>query len=74
MVKLLLTFKDRAPQEKQPFTLELPSGATLFDALAALDIKPEESKVALINGRVTKAEQKLSPDDLLTVFPPLEGG
>ncbi|KIX15526.1 MoaD/ThiS family protein [Dethiosulfatarculus sandiegensis] len=73
-VKLLLTFKDRAPQKEQPFGLELPPGATVGAAFAALGIKPEEKKVALLNGRVVEPERELSQDDLLTVFPPLEGG
>ncbi len=73
-VRLLLTFKGKAPDGENPFALELSDGTTVAQALEALSICSSAAKVILVNGRLSTGEQKLNPGDQLTVFPPLEGG
>lgn len=73
-VRLLLTFKGKAPNGENPFALELSDGTTVAQALAGLSISSAAAKVILVNGRLSTGEQKLNPGDRLTVFPPLEGG
>jgi len=73
-LRLLLSFKDKAPDGKNPVELELSAGATVAGVLEFLSISASTDKVVLLNGRVTAGEQKLKDGDQLTVFPPLEGG
>ncbi len=58
--------------------IELAQGATPVDALAALDLPPEETYVTLVNGEMVPPEARagvrLADNDVLTVFPPLKGG
>ena len=73
-VRLLLTFKGKAPNGENPFELALSAGSTVAQALASLSISPSAAKVVLVNGRMSTGEDKLKEGDHLTVFPPLEGG
>ena len=73
-VKLLLTFKGKAPNGRNPFYLEIAPGMTVAQTLASLSIPPAAPKVVLLNGRLSADEQILKNGDRLTVFPPLEGG
>ena len=73
-VRLLLTFKDKAPDGERPFALTLAGGCTVDRALESLSISDDAAKVVLVNGRLATGTQRLSDGDELTVFPPLEGG
>ncbi|MGD2185306.1 MAG: MoaD/ThiS family protein [Desulfobacterales bacterium] len=73
-VRLLLSFKEKAPDGEKLFELELSPGATVTDALESLRIPSSSAKVIVVNGRTSKSGQELKNGDQLTVFPPLEGG
>jgi sulfur carrier protein ThiS len=73
-INLYLTFKERAPGGENSFSMEMPDGSTLDEALESLGISSREPKVALINGRSAASGAELKDGDQLTVFPPMEGG
>ncbi len=79
-VKLIAIVGRRASPEGAggEAVIELAQGATPEDALAALDLPPEETYVTLVNGEIVppdaRALQRLKENDVLTVFPPLKGG
>ena len=54
--------------------LELPAGATLGDALSALDIPQERPKLMMLNSRMEKPDKVLTAGDEITAMPPLRGG
>ena len=58
--------------------LELAPGATMADALTALDLPAAESYVTLVNGEIVRvaerARRRLAQGDALIVFPPIKGG
>ncbi len=64
---------------KEAFPLELPSGATAGDALAALLSRPGGERLPpkpllAINQRYAKAEAALADGDELALIPPVAGG
>ncbi len=73
-IRLLLTFKEKAPDGEKPFGLALSPGTTVAQALERLSISTSTAKVILVNGRAATNDQELKNGDQLTVFPPLEGG
>ena len=54
--------------------LDLPEGSTVNDVAEALGVPHELPRVALVNGQDASPERPLSPDDVVTFFPPLAGG
>jgi len=58
--------------------LDVPDGATLADVLSKLDVAKEKLTMALVNEAVVRPamhhEHCLNDGDLVTVFPPIEGG
>ena len=79
-VKLIAIIDRRRPSDDgvADSTIELASGATTADALAALDLPAAESYVTLVNGEIVRAAEragrKLAEGDALIVFPPIKGG
>lgn len=59
-------------------SLEVPDDATLADVLGKLDVAKEKLTMALVNEAVVRPalhrEHCLHDGDLVTVFPPIEGG
>ncbi len=59
-------------------SLEVPDNATVADVLGQLDVAKEKLTMALVNEAVVRpalhGEHRLEDGDLLTVFPPIEGG
>ncbi len=58
----------------QPFPLEVPEGSTLADVAAQLNIRPQEIKVAYVNGKARAPQYRLHDGDEVGFFPPLGGG
>ena len=58
--------------------IDLPDGATVFDALTKLDVAAAEMYMTLVNDAVVRPsvqdETVLEDGDELTVFPPIKGG
>jgi sulfur carrier protein ThiS len=59
-------------------SLEVSDGATVADVLGQLDVAKEKLTMALVNEAVVRPaihhEHCLNDGDLVTVFPPIEGG
>ena len=71
-LKLMGVLKDKTPTDGR---IQLPDGATIRDALVALDIPLESVQVFTVNGSVERdRERTLSPNDELSVLPPVGGG
>ncbi|MFO7707324.1 MAG: MoaD/ThiS family protein [Desulfobacterales bacterium] len=73
-VNTFANLRDYAPDGRGPVDLALPSGATVADLLAALRIPPAVQAVMLVNGRRADAATPLNNGDIVTLFPPMEGG
>ncbi len=73
-VILQLTFEHMAPEGRNPFTLDLPQGTTVAQALEALSISESAPKVVIVNGRAALPGQELLDGDRLILFPPVAGG
>lgn len=77
-VRLFATLRQLAGWSKQP--IELPEGATLDDALAAIDaLYPaltigKRTFYAAVNQEYAKGDQVLNDGDEVAIFPPVSGG
>ena len=72
-VRLFFNYQEYGPDGQGDFDLELEPGATVEQVLDDLGL-PHETKVVLINGRQAEPGQPMQANDLLVVFPPIEGG
>jgi molybdopterin converting factor small subunit len=54
--------------------LDVPEGSTASDIAVRLGIPPGLDRVLLINGREATLERRLTPGDVLALYPPLAGG
>ena len=71
-LKLMGILKDKVPASGK---MELAEGATIDDALRALDISTETVQVITINGSIERDRQRqLAEGDELLVIPPVGGG
>ena len=76
-VKLFATLRRFAPVSGlpgTPFEVDMPPGATIGQLAQLLQLPPEETKVAFVNGRAQELDFVLSPGDELGIFPPVGGG
>ena len=72
-VRLYGALKKYAPGEQTDFMLVLEPGTTLGDVLCKLSI-PEDSHVALVNGRRIANDVQFENGVTLVLFPPVSGG
>jgi len=71
-LKLMGMLKDKVPAGN---TLELSDGASIRDALVALDIPVDSVQVFQVNGGLERDKSRVLVDnDELTVLPPVGGG
>jgi sulfur carrier protein ThiS len=71
-VKLMGLLRDKAPPQGK---IQIPEGATIADALAALDIPADSVQVFTVNGKLERNQQRpLAGGDELTILPPVGGG
>jgi len=73
-VELFLHLRRYGSAAQGPREVELPTGATVADLLARLEIPPTVQKVVLVEGRLRPADAALRDGETVAVFPPLEGG
>ena len=77
-VRLFATLRQLAGWSQQP--LELPEGATLEEALAAIDAHypaltlSRRTFYAAVNQEYAKGDLVLHEDDEVAIFPPVSGG
>ena len=72
-VRLFFHYQEHAPGGRGEFNLDLEPGTKLEQVVGGLGL-PEEAKVVLVNGRQAEPGQIMQANDLLVVFPPIEGG
>lgn len=72
-VKLYSALKSYAPDDQSEFELTLKPGTTIADIHILLQI-PEGDHVALINGRRSDLNAKLTNGDTVVFLPPISGG
>lgn len=76
-VKLYATLRKFAPAGTdigESFTVNLEKGI-VSELIERLGIPEKQARIILINGtRVSDIEEKLKPDDLIVIFPPIGGG
>ena len=70
-VRLFATLRNGRGKE---VVLELGPGDTPEKILELLNIPKEEVAILLINGRDGALDKPLSPEDVLSIFPPVGGG
>ena len=71
-LKLMGVLKQKTPDDG---AVELPDGATIEDALRALDIPVDSVQVFTVNGQLERDRARLlEQDDELSVLPPVGGG
>jgi molybdopterin converting factor small subunit len=73
-VQTFAHLREYAPANGGKLELALADGATVADVLAALGIPAAVEAVMLVNGRRADTGTRLSSDDEVTLFPPMEGG
>jgi len=76
-VRLFASLRKRLPRgsPRGSCELDVAGGATIADVLATLDIPAASAKMILVNGHHGEdLSYRLSPGDVLSVFPPLAGG
>jgi molybdopterin converting factor small subunit len=73
-VQTFANLRDYAPTNSGKLELALADGATVADVLTALRIPAAVEAVMLVNGRRADTGTRLSSDDEVTLFPPMEGG
>ncbi len=71
---MLESYTPRDYQPGQPFPLDVPETSTLADVAALLGIRPQEIKVAYVNGKARAHAYRLREGDEVGFFPPLGGG
>jgi len=74
MVNLYANLRQYSPAKEASFALKLACGSTVSNLINTLKIPPRVKMVMLINGRQAGINTHLSPEDKVTLFPPMEGG
>lgn len=71
-VKLMASLRDKSPDDA---SIELPEGASINDALTALDIPGDHVHLVMVNNQMERDRDRvLAEDDELLVMPPVGGG
>jgi molybdopterin converting factor small subunit len=73
-VRLFASLRGYGPPGEEAFPVTVREGASVEQALRDLAIPDEVQKVVLLNGRHATMQSTLQDGDVLTLFPPVEGG
>ncbi len=73
-VNFFANLRDYSPTGEARAVLDLPGGATAGTLIARLAVPDEVQRVILVNGRHAGEETPLDDGDVITLFPPVEGG
>ncbi len=73
-VNMYANLKPYSPNGESRFTLNMACGSTLKNLIETLNIARNVKMVILVNGRRADMETSLSPEDKITLYPPIEGG
>jgi len=70
-VRLFATFRENRFKKQE---MDFPEGASLDNLLDQLKIPKEQIGILLINGRTATLDQKLTANDIVSIFPAIGGG
>ena len=70
-VRLFATFREKRFSEKK---MDVAEAASLKDLMNILKIPAEQVGILLINGQSSLPEQKLTANDVVSIFPAIGGG
>lgn len=75
-VKLYATLRSYGPElpSGAGFSLEVPAGANVEQAVECLGIPGAVAFVAMVNNGVVHLDHVLTAGDMLSLFPPVAGG
>jgi molybdopterin converting factor small subunit len=73
-VKLFAGLELRAREPRTSYDFDLREVATVAAVAEAIGLDPGAAGLILVNGVHASREQTLSPDDEVSLFPPLGGG
>ncbi|GAB4539096.1 MAG: hypothetical protein Fur002_03570 [Anaerolineales bacterium] len=75
-VKMLANYRQVLPPEAKHGTVELdlPAGATVFDAISRFPIPLDDESVIVLNGLTVALDTPLQEDDVVTAFSAIAGG
>lgn len=73
-VKLYSHYKKHAPNGKAVFHLDMTTESTVENVIVHLQLDDQVPKVILVNGRPAQMDTKLYENDVIVVFPVVEGG
>lgn len=72
-IKLFSTLRQYTRGGKE-FSLPWHTNMQAQEVLNILKIPDKVERVILINGRYSESDKKLSPNDIVVLFPPMAGG
>ena len=75
-VKMIANYRKILPPEAKDgvVELELPDGATIYDAISRFDIPLTEESVIVLNGLTVDMDTPLKEGDMVTAFSAIAGG
>jgi molybdopterin converting factor small subunit len=74
VVELLGNLRELAKNHDKRIEMEVAEGTTVGELLSQLGVTRNMAWNAAVNGKLTYADDRLSDDSVLTVFPPIAGG
>ncbi len=75
-VKMIANYRKILPPEAKDgvVELELPDGATIYDAISRFDIPLTDESVIVLNGLTVDMNTPLHEGDMVTAFSAIAGG
>jgi molybdopterin converting factor small subunit len=75
-VKLIANYRQALPPEAKHGVVELdvPHGATVYDAISRFDIPLNDESVIVLNGLTVELSTPLQEGDMVTAFSAIAGG
>lgn len=75
-VKMLANYRKVLPPDAEHGTVELdlPEGATVYDAISRFPIPLNDESVIVLNGLTVELDTPLKEDDVVTAFSAIAGG
>lgn len=74
VVELLGNLRELTEGQNKRVELEVPEDTTVGALLSQLGVTSRTAWNASVDGKLTYADDRLSDDAVLTVFPPIAGG
>lgn len=75
-VKMIANYREVLPPEAKNGVVELdvPNGATVYDAISRFNIPLNDESVIVLNGRTVELSTPLQEGDMVTAFSAIAGG